>query len=164
MKLQLEGKRVLVTGSTSGIGEGIAKSFAQQGATVIVNGRREKEAQRVAEEIALAGGTAYIAVGDLATDAGAEQVINTINQELGGLDILVNNAGGGSHQADMEAPPEEWLASYKREYTLDGAAYPMVFTHYAEAGLGQDYQHFQCLGRQALTWNGCLFNYQSRRQ
>jgi 3-oxoacyl-[acyl-carrier protein] reductase len=112
MDLQLEGKRVLVTGSTGGIGEGIAKAFAQEGAIVIVNGRREGEAQRVAAEIKEAGGKAYVAVGDLATDAGAEQVIKTINEELGGLDILVNNAAGGSHQNDMESPADEWLATY----------------------------------------------------
>jgi 3-oxoacyl-[acyl-carrier protein] reductase len=112
MDLQLEDKRVLVTGSTGGIGEGTAKAFAQEGAIVIINGRRETEAQRVATEIKQAGGKAYIAVGDLSTDEGAEQVINTINAKLGGLDILVNNAAGGGHQNEMESTPDEWLASY----------------------------------------------------
>ena len=48
MDLKLGGKRVLVTGSTSGIGEGIAKLFALEDAIVIINGRRDKEAERVA--------------------------------------------------------------------------------------------------------------------
>ena len=51
MNLGLENKRVLVTGSTGGIGEGIAKCFAQEGATVLINGRREEEAKRVVAEI-----------------------------------------------------------------------------------------------------------------
>ena len=56
MNLELENKRVLVTGSTGGIGEGIAKRFAQEGASVIINGRRIEEAERVAAEIRGDGG------------------------------------------------------------------------------------------------------------
>ena len=51
MDLGLENKRVLVTGSTGGIGEGSVKKFAAEGATVIVNGRRAEQAERVAAEI-----------------------------------------------------------------------------------------------------------------
>lgn len=112
MDLQLDGKRVLVTGSTGGIGEGIAKAFAQEGATVIVNGRREDEANRVATEIETAGGKALVAVGDLSTDDGVAGVLKRITNELGGLDILVNNAAGGEHQNDMEAPAAAWLDSF----------------------------------------------------
>ncbi|MAU09955.1 MAG: short-chain dehydrogenase [Anaerolineaceae bacterium] len=112
MDLQLTGKRVLVTGSTGGIGEGIAKGFAQEGATVIINGRREAEAQRVAAEITSDGGRAIVAVGDLSTDEGVDRVLSVITQELGGLDVLVNNAAGGEHQNDMEAPASVWLSSY----------------------------------------------------
>lgn len=112
MNLQLEGKRVLVTGSTGGIGEGIAKSFAEEGATVVINGRREDEAKRVAAEIAGNGGNAIVAIGDLATDDGVDQVMTIIMQELGGVDVLVNNAAGGEHKNDMEAPADVWLSSY----------------------------------------------------
>ena len=112
MNLQLDGKRVLVTGSTGGIGEGIAKGFAQEGATVIVNGRREDEANRVAAEIEAAGGKALVAVGDLSTDEGVAGVLKRITGDLGGLDILVNNAAGGEHQNDMEAPAVVWLDSF----------------------------------------------------
>ena len=68
MNLGLENKRVLVTGSTGGIGEGIAKCFAQEGAMVLINGRREGEAERVAAEIREAGGQALVGVGDLTID------------------------------------------------------------------------------------------------
>jgi len=53
MDLQLNGKRALVTGSSSGIGEAIAKVLAKEGAAVVVQGRQEKEAERVAQEIAV---------------------------------------------------------------------------------------------------------------
>ncbi len=56
MDLQLDGKRALVTGSTSGIGEQIAKTLAAEGVSVVVHGRRENEAKRVVEEILASGG------------------------------------------------------------------------------------------------------------
>jgi len=112
MDLQLTGKRVLITGSTGGIGEGIARRFATEGATVIVNGRREEEAKRVASEIEAGGGKAIVAVGDLSTDEGVADVLKRITDEIGGIDILVNNAAGGEHQNDMQAPAAVWLDSY----------------------------------------------------
>lgn len=112
MDLQLENKRVLVTGSTGGIGAGIAKKFAEERATVVINGRRAEEAERVATIIRETGGKSIIALGDLSKDEGVEEIIGTIKAELGGVDILVNNAAGGHHQNEMEAPAAEWLDSY----------------------------------------------------
>ena len=112
MNLQLENKRVLVTGSTGGIGAGIAQKFAEEGAVVVINGRRAEAAEKVAAEIRKAGGTAVIALGDLSTDEGAAQVLQKVASELGGIDILINNAAGGGHQNDMEAPASDWLDSY----------------------------------------------------
>ena len=98
MNLELENKRVLVTGSTGGIGEGIANRFAQEGASVIINGRRIEEAERVAAEIRGDGGKAIVAVGDLSEDGDVARIIETAGAELGGIDILVNNAAAGDHQ------------------------------------------------------------------
>jgi NAD(P)-dependent dehydrogenase (short-subunit alcohol dehydrogenase family) len=113
MDLKLEGKRVLVTGSTGGIGEGIAKHFAREGAHVIINGRREKEAQRVAAEITETNGKAIVAVGDLSKDEDAKEVVEIAERELGGIDILINNAAGGAtHEQDLAIPTEDWLSSY----------------------------------------------------
>src|SRR4051812_40190544 len=93
MELQLKGKRALVTGSSSGIGEGIAKVLASEGVSVVLQGRRKAELERVAREIAEAGGRVAIAVGDLGTDADADLVAEAALKAFGGLDILVNNAG-----------------------------------------------------------------------
>ena len=113
MDLKLEGKRVLVTGSTGGIGEGIAKHFAREGANVIINGRREKEAQRVAAEITEANGKAIVAVGDLSKDEAVKDVVEIADKEFGGIDILINNAAGGAaHEQDLAIPIEDWLSSY----------------------------------------------------
>ncbi len=112
MDLQLSNKRVLVTGSTGGIGAGIARLFAEEGAIVVINGRRQKAAEQVAAGIRAAGGEAMVAVGDLSKDEDVEKVLTQITAELGGVDILVNNAAGGGHQSDMEAPAAEWLNSF----------------------------------------------------
>ena len=108
MDLQLTGKRALVTGSTSGIGEQIAKTLAAEGASVVVNGRRGAEAERVAKEITDAGGKAAVAVGDLSTDGEAAKVANAALAAFGGIDILVNNAGA--------FPETDWLSGTAAEW------------------------------------------------
>lgn len=111
MDLQLEGKRALVTGSSSGIGRGIANVLAQEGAHVLVHGRDETRTRAVAEEIRAAGGSADVMLGDLATDQGAEAVIAAVAAAVDRIDILVNNiggneaAGGGLHGWFNDTPP-----------------------------------------------------------
>lgn len=112
MDLQLNGKRALVTGSTSGIGAAIAKTLATEGATVIVQGRRESEAKRVADEILAAGRQATIAIGDLTTEAGAEAVVTAAQNTLGGIDILVNNAGIAPMGDWFQTKADTWLEIY----------------------------------------------------
>ncbi len=109
MQLQLEGKRALVTGSSSGIGEAIAKTLAREGVRVVVHGRNERRATRVAAEIKGQGGAAVVALGDLSLDEGARGVAEAALSALGGIDILVNNAGvGGRHRSWLETPAIEW--------------------------------------------------------
>ena len=91
--LKLRNKRALVTGSSSGIGEAIAKCLAQEGVRVVVHGRRDVAAQRVVDEISKAGGIAAYTTGDIATDSGADHVAAEAIQAFDGIDILVNNAG-----------------------------------------------------------------------
>jgi 3-oxoacyl-[acyl-carrier protein] reductase len=114
MDLQLNGKRAVVTGSSSGIGEAIAKALAAEGATVVVHGRRQAEAKRVAAEIAAAGGKAVVAIGDVASDAGADAVVKTVNEAIGGADILVNNAGAFPQGPWLESTAAEWTDLYNQ--------------------------------------------------
>lgn len=94
MELQLTGKRVLVTGSSSGIGRAAAKVLAGEGAIVVVHGRNVERAEDVVKAIRAAGGTAHVAIGDLASDEGAAAVIAATEAAVGGIDVLVNNIGG----------------------------------------------------------------------
>jgi NAD(P)-dependent dehydrogenase (short-subunit alcohol dehydrogenase family) len=112
MDLKITGKRALVTGSNSGIGEAIVKMLAAEGATVVVHGRNADRANTVAESIRAAGGRADIALGDLSTDAGADVVAETALAG-GDIDILVNNAGAYHHLNWMEATPSRWIETYE---------------------------------------------------
>jgi NAD(P)-dependent dehydrogenase (short-subunit alcohol dehydrogenase family) len=93
MDLQLKDKVAFVTGSSSGIGESIAKTLAKEGAVVIVHGR-SIETKRVADEINQEGGVAYPVIGDLSEEISAKAVIEKALNAAGHIDILVNNAGG----------------------------------------------------------------------
>ncbi|MBS7542845.1 SDR family NAD(P)-dependent oxidoreductase [Ancylobacter oerskovii] len=112
MDLQLHGKRALVTGSTGGLGEAIAKMLAAEGAAVIVHGRDEPRARAVASTIAHDGGRADIALGDLTSDEGADAVYETALAH-GEVDILVNNAGFYDHLDWNTAAPRNWADTYE---------------------------------------------------
>ncbi len=114
MDLQLVGKRAVVTGSSSGIGEAIARALAAEGVSVVVHGRREAEARRVAAEIGAAGGKAVVALGDLSTDAGADAVARVANDAFDGVDILVNNAGAFPQGPWLESNADEWTDLYNQ--------------------------------------------------
>lgn len=108
MDLGLKGKRALVTGSSSGIGAGIARLLAVEGCAVVVHGRDRAKAQAVADAI----GNAEVAVGDLSTDAGADAVAAA----AGEIDILVNNAGGATGTSAMhwtQVDEAGWEATYQ---------------------------------------------------
>ena len=113
MDLHLKGRRALVTGSSSGIGEGIARMFSEEGSAVIVHGRNRERAEKIAADIGATG----TAVGDLSTDEGAANVYAEAQAALGGnIEILVNNAGGSATGNTSKAPvdigPEDWIANY----------------------------------------------------
>jgi len=110
--LELAGKRALVTGSSSGIGEGIAKVLAQEGAIVIVHGLEERETNRVAQEIRAMGGKALVTVGDLRNDEDAQRVAGQALSALDGVDILINNAGVYANTTWANGSSASWADMY----------------------------------------------------
>lgn len=109
MELDLKGKKALVTGSSSGIGEGIAKCLAREGAHVMVQGRKKLELQRVVREISSHGGVAHYVEGDLTNDDDAKRIVANTLQTFQQLDILVNNAGTFPNRKWLQSTPQEWL-------------------------------------------------------
>ncbi|MDR1634519.1 MAG: SDR family oxidoreductase [Bifidobacteriaceae bacterium] len=90
---RLTGKGAIVTGSTSGIGEAIARLFAHEGARVVVTGRNVDRGQKVVAAIAEDGGDALFLPADVTKDDELEGMIARGREYLGQIDILVNNAG-----------------------------------------------------------------------
>ena len=111
MDLKIKGKRALITGSSSGLGEAIAIMLAAEGAEVIIHGRDEKRTRSVAGQINQSGGKAEYATGDLATEEGADHVAAAALAN-GQIDILVNNAGVYHGQPWMDVTSKEWLDTY----------------------------------------------------
>lgn len=92
----LDGKRVLVTGSSRGIGADTVAYFAAAGARVVINFRnKEARALKLADSIRAAGGTAITVGADLTDADSVSAMFDTITAEFGGLDLLVMNASGG---------------------------------------------------------------------
>ncbi len=89
---RLKGKTALVTGSTTGIGEAMARRFASEGAGVMVHGLSEHEAEAVVEAIREGGGEAAYVIEDLAEPEACRRLVDATLERFGGLDILVNNA------------------------------------------------------------------------
>ncbi len=90
--IDLAGKRILITGASSGIGEVAAEQFARRGATVVVAARRRELLDAVAERITAAGGTALPMPCDVSDMDAVDALVADVEQRLGGVDILVNNA------------------------------------------------------------------------
>ena len=104
----LADKVALVTGSTSGIGRGIAEHFAALGARVVVHGRRQAEARDVAERLRRAGHEAAFVIADLAEVEACRHVIRFTVEQFGGIDVLVNNAAITSRGYLEDAPVDLW--------------------------------------------------------
>lgn len=106
MNLQLENKTALVTGSTKGIGFAIAKLLAEEGATVIVNGRSKDSTTAAAQKI---GGRARGVAADVSTADGCAELVRLACD----VDILVNNAGIFEPKPFTEIPDADWERFYQ---------------------------------------------------
>ena len=93
MKLNLQGKAVLITGASNGIGKQSAKQFAKEGASVFLTGRNEAALKEVCAEITANGGTASYLAADLSDAKAADALVAKTVEVFGKLDILVCSAG-----------------------------------------------------------------------
>ena len=94
--MRLAGERILVTGSTSGIGRATAIACAREGARVCVHGRHVERGRAVVRAIEEAGGTAVFVPADLAEEDACTALVEAAAERLGGLTVLVNNAAAGT--------------------------------------------------------------------
>ena len=92
----MQGKKCLVTGATSGIGEAIALALAQKGAEVIIVSRNEEKCARIVSQIQEQSGNSTLSYfqADLSSQQGIRLLAAEVNKKYSTLDVLVNNAGG----------------------------------------------------------------------
>ena len=118
--MRLAGKRAVITGSSRGIGAEIAKLFASEGATVVVNYRASrKEADSVVSSITGNKGTAFAVKADVSDPGSVAKMFGEVKGRLGGVDILVNNAGLSDARIWNAKVPEIDLEMWRRVFAVD---------------------------------------------
>ncbi|MDH4089728.1 MAG: SDR family oxidoreductase [Cyclobacteriaceae bacterium] len=109
MKRKLEGQVALITGASSGIGAGVAKAFALEGASVVINySSSPDKADKILKEIQSAGGTAITVKADVSSEQEVVDMYKEIFRLWGTVDILVNNAGLQKDAKFHEMSLDEW--------------------------------------------------------
>jgi len=111
MKIDLKGKRVLVTGGNSGLGAAMARAFAAEGARVAINYLvRPEDTDALVKEFTAQGGEALGLLADISDADAVETMFAKMDERWGGIDILVNNAGiDGRAATGWEAKVEDWM-------------------------------------------------------
>jgi 3-oxoacyl-[acyl-carrier protein] reductase len=105
---EVDGKRIVVTGASRGLGRAFAVALASEGAQLVVNGTNEELLRDVVEEISSAGGSAVHVVGSVADDDLAEALVQACVDSFGGIDAVVNNAGIVRDRTLMNMSPDEF--------------------------------------------------------
>ena len=128
------GKTVLVTGSTDGVGRVVAKRLGEQGWRVLVHGRDRGRGERVVAEIKDAGGTADFLAADLSSLAEVRRLAGSVQQATRRLDLLINNAGIGSggpqgtRQTSADGYELRFAVNYLAGFLLTHLLLPLVRT------------------------------------
>jgi len=130
MDLKLGGKVALVTGSSRGIGRGIALKLAEAGCDAMLTGRDAAALEEAAKAVRTKGRRAGVAVIDLREPGAPDRLIEQVKRELGGLDILVNNAGATKRGDFLALTDADWTDGYALKFfghmRLARAAWPLL--------------------------------------
>jgi NAD(P)-dependent dehydrogenase (short-subunit alcohol dehydrogenase family) len=126
---RLDGKVALITGGGTGIGEACARIFAQEGAAIVITGRRKDLLEAIVEDIEKAKGRALAVAGSVTDEAHVQAAVAQASRIYGRLDILVNNAGVGAfgkllHETDEATWNEMLLINLTGTYRMIKAAVP----------------------------------------
>ncbi|MFW6267463.1 MAG: 3-oxoacyl-[acyl-carrier-protein] reductase [Halanaerobium sp.] len=107
--INLNDKKILITGSSRGIGAEIAKKMAALGAEVVINyAHSQARAQKIKDEIEKADGTAHLIQADVSNFEEAADLVKTAYKKMGGLNVLINNAGITRDKLILRMKEEDW--------------------------------------------------------
>ena len=126
----IEGKVAIVTGGGQGLGEGVCKRFAKEGASVVVLGRTFSKVERVANEITEAGGIAIPVLCDISKRDSVDEAVKMVVDKFGKIDILVNNAMVQRLVPFEQSTAEDLMAAYESSvlgtYNMMMACFPYL--------------------------------------
>ena len=129
MNFSLNNKVALITGASKGIGEAIAMTFAANGASVVINSRKQDELDKVSEKIQSAGGQCFGFAANTGEATGLKKLVEVTVEKYGGLDIVVNNAAANPAFGPV-VQTEQWAydkimdVNVKAPFELCKLAYP----------------------------------------
>jgi NAD(P)-dependent dehydrogenase (short-subunit alcohol dehydrogenase family) len=106
--MNLKNKIILITGAGKGAGRALALAFAECGATVAANDISPVNVDQVVAEILARGGRAQTYIEDVAKKVGAQYLVNSVEEDFGGIDILVNHAAVEPHTSLLEMDEWDW--------------------------------------------------------
>ncbi len=133
MNLQLDGKKALILGSTSGIGKAIATSLITEGAEVYINGRTADKCEAIVKEIGASG----FYNGDLTLAGTASEIVKKMISEVGPIDILVTNTGGPQKGDFLEIDINQWNKDYQSIYLSVVEALQVAIPHMQKNQFGR---------------------------
>src|ERR1700746_127183 len=130
MEFGLKGKVALVTGSSRGIGRGIALAFGEEGCDLMLTGRDAPALEDVAQTIRGKGGKVAVRALDLRDPSAAGTLVEAVRREFGALDILINNAGATKRGDFLNLTDADWEDGYALKFfahvRLARAAWPLL--------------------------------------
>ena len=108
MAAKLTGKVALITGASAGIGQACARALTQEGARLVLTGRRQERLDQLKQGAKKAGTEAIIVIGDAREESTAIKTVEAAAQALGRIDILTNNTGMGNYKNLIDTSAEEY--------------------------------------------------------
>lgn len=144
--MTIDGKVVLITGASQGIGAACAREFRNRGARLSLTARSEDRLKEVA------GADAVITAGDLTSAAVRSRVVERTIERFGAIDILINNAGAGLYAPAWKAPLDEAHAMFELNFFAPLAMIQLVAPHMRERRSGMIVNIGSIAGKVTLPW------------
>ncbi len=151
MELGLQGKIVLVTGASRGIGQAIATAFAREGSHLAIAARSQEALERIAGELRQHGVQVLVVPADLTKVADCQRLVEQTLERFGRIDVLVLNAGGAAGAAFLDTTDEQWIQAINLNILATVRLCRLVIPHMRDQGGGNIITISSIYGRE---WGG----------